>query len=67
MDDQLKAIIASGRDQLDTAVPDPSVYGRILKELEGRKRKKRMVRMVTGVSLSGIAAVLLIGFFCKCV
>jgi hypothetical protein len=63
MDDQLKAIIASGRDQLDTAVPDPSVYGRILKELEGRKRKKRMVRMVTGVSLSGIAAVLLIGFF----
>jgi hypothetical protein len=48
---------------LDTAVPNPAVYGRILKELEGRKRKKRMVRMVTGVSLSGIAAVLLIGFF----
>ncbi len=63
MDDQLKAIIALSRDQLDTAVPNPAVYGRILKELEGRKRKKRMVRMVTGVSLSGIAAVLLIGFF----
>jgi hypothetical protein len=63
MDDQLKSIIALGRDQLDTAVPNPAVYGRILKELEGRKRKKRMVRMVTGVSLSGIAAVLLIGFF----
>ena len=63
MDDRLKSIIALGRDQLDTAVPNPAVYGRILKELEGRKRKKRMVRMVTGVYFSGIAAVLLIGFF----
>jgi hypothetical protein len=63
MDDQLKALIDGGRDRLDTAIPSTAMYGRILKALEGRRRKKRMVRMFTAVSLTGIAAVLLIGFF----
>jgi hypothetical protein len=63
MDDQLKAVIASGRDQLDTASPDQAVFEIILKKLKYRKRKKRVVRILSISSLSGIAAVLLIGFF----
>lgn len=63
MDDQLKAVIASGRDQLDNAIPDQEVFEIILKKLKYRKRKKRVVRILSISSLSGIAAVLLIGFF----
>lgn len=59
----MKVIIASGRDQLDTAIPDQEVFEIILKKLKYRKRKKRMVRILSISSLSGIAAVLLIGFF----
>jgi hypothetical protein len=63
MDDQLKAVIASGREQLDDAIPDPAVFTLLMKKLEARKLKKRRLYFLKVATLSGIAAVLLIGFF----
>ncbi|MEY4660738.1 MAG: hypothetical protein RLZZ42_690 [Bacteroidota bacterium] len=63
MDDQLKTIIASSREQLDKAVPDPALFILLMEKLEVRKLKKRRLHFLKVASLSGIAAVLLIGSF----
>ncbi len=63
MDDQLKALIASERHKLDQAFPDPVLFTLLMGKLEARKQKKRRLYFLKVASLSGIAAVFLIGFF----
>lgn len=63
MDDQLKELIASNKNLIDTASPNQAVFPIILEKLKKRKRKKRIFRMVTFYSASSVAAILIIGFF----
>jgi LysM repeat protein len=63
MDDQLKELIASNKDLIDTAIPNQAVFSLILEKLEKRKRKKRVFRMVLFSTVSSVAAILVIGFF----
>lgn len=63
MDDQLKAVIASARGQLDKAILDPAIFTLIMRKLEAKRQKKRRLYFLKVSSLSGIAAILLIGFF----
>lgn len=63
MDDQLKELIASNKNLIDTASPNQAVFPLILEKLEKRKRKKRVFRIVLFSTVSSVAAILIIGFF----
>ena len=63
MNDQLKTLFDLNRDKLDAEIPDALLFSRIMVKHEQKKRKKIIIRYVSFVSLSGIAAIFLIGFF----
>jgi hypothetical protein len=63
MDDQLKELIASNKNLIDTVSPNQAVFPLILEKLEKRKRKKRVFRMAIFSTVSSVAAILIIGFF----
>lgn len=63
MDDQLKELIASNKDLVDSATPNQAVFPLILEKLKKRKRRKRVFRMVIFYTASSFAAILIIGFF----
>jgi hypothetical protein len=63
MDDQLKELIASNKNLIDTAAPNQAVFPLILEKMGNRKRKKRAFRMAIFYTASSVAAILIIGFF----
>ena len=63
MNDQLKTLFDFNRDKLDVEIPDPLLFSRIMIKHEQKKRKKIIIKYVSFVSLSGVAAIFLTGFF----